>query len=83
MADLKTDKSESTHIEVAESDSLARQRTVVENQIDGHQLEITGTVRLTEGGIVYVPTPTADPQDPLNMPMWQKYVVILMLSLCK
>jgi MFS family permease len=41
-----------------------------------------GTVKLTDGAIVYVPRPTADPQDPLNMPMWQKYVVMIMLSLC-
>lgn len=83
MADMKNNKSESSHIEVAENDSLTPQKTATDMPTDGHQLEVTGTVKLTEGAIVYVPTPTADPQDPLNMPMWQKYVVLLMLSLCK
>ncbi|KAL4878101.1 major facilitator superfamily domain-containing protein [Aspergillus karnatakaensis] len=39
-----------------------------------------GTVPLTEGTIVYIPTPTADPQDPLNMPIWQKWVVLVVIS---
>ncbi|RSL56839.1 hypothetical protein CEP53_006684 [Fusarium sp. AF-6] len=53
----------------------------VEDVKAGESVAVMGTVRLTEGAIVYVPTPTADPQDPLNMPMWQKYVVITMISL--
>ncbi|KAJ4223287.1 hypothetical protein NW759_005922 [Fusarium solani] len=53
----------------------------VEDVKVGESVAVMGTVRLTEGAIVYVPTPTADPQDPLNMPMWQKYVVITMISL--
>ncbi|KAL6355872.1 hypothetical protein LRP88_09455 [Fusarium phalaenopsidis] len=53
----------------------------VEDVKAGESVAVMGTVRLTEGAIVYVPTPTADPQDPLSMPMWQKYVVITMISL--
>lgn len=86
MADTKTSKSESSHIEVAEHASpLTPQKTATEAYDDdnSNELQVTGTVKLTDGAIVYVPTPTADPQDPLNMPMWQKYVVLLMLSLCK
>ncbi|KAL4862696.1 hypothetical protein BDV12DRAFT_207056 [Aspergillus spectabilis] len=43
--------------------------------------KVMGTVKLTEGAIVYVPTPTADPQDPLNMPLWQKWVVLVVISI--
>ncbi|KAF7596869.1 hypothetical protein BBP40_011914 [Aspergillus hancockii] len=43
--------------------------------------KVMGTVKLTEGSIVYIPTPTADPQDPLNMPMWQKTVVLVVISI--
>ncbi|KAL3471161.1 major facilitator superfamily domain-containing protein [Aspergillus californicus] len=40
-----------------------------------------GTVKLTEGKTVYIPTPTADPQDPLNMPIWQKWIVLVVISI--
>ncbi|KAH7018028.1 major facilitator superfamily domain-containing protein [Microdochium trichocladiopsis] len=42
---------------------------------------VTGTVRLTEGTIVYVPAATADPQDPLNMSKIQKMGIIVMISI--
>jgi len=47
------------------------------------QVTTMGTVKLTDGAIVYIPTPTADPQDPLNMPIWQKWVVLVIISCCK
>ncbi|KAJ9657924.1 hypothetical protein H2198_004007 [Neophaeococcomyces mojaviensis] len=40
-----------------------------------------GTVKLTDGDIVYIPAPTSDPQDPLNMPAWQKLVVTVIVSI--
>lgn len=76
MAEPKADKPDSTHIEVVED--LKKTTTQTRRQV-----EVTGTVKLTDDGTIYVPTPTSDPQDPLNMPMWQKYVVMLMLSLCR
>ncbi|KAI9035857.1 putative MFS transporter [Aspergillus affinis] len=42
--------------------------------------KIMGTVKLTEGAIVYIPTPTADPRDPLNMPNWQKTIILIVIS---
>ncbi|KXJ86470.1 putative MFS transporter [Microdochium bolleyi] len=42
---------------------------------------VTGTVRLTEGTIVYIPAATADPQDPLNMSKLQKMGVIVVISI--
>lgn len=83
MAELKAVKPDSTHIEILEDQLPDLKKTATKKRVDNQQVAITGTVKLTDGAIVYVPTPTADPQDPLNMPMWQKYVVILMLSLCK
>jgi hypothetical protein len=47
MADLKPSRVE--HIEELESQEL-------------EQITTMGTVKLTEGAIVYIPTPTADPQ---------------------
>ncbi|KAF4551080.1 Hypothetical protein D9617_14g075360 [Elsinoe fawcettii] len=49
-------------------------------------LPVMGTVQLTEAvagadKIVYVPTPSADPQDPLNMKLWQKSVFLVLISL--
>ena len=43
----------------------------------------TGTVVLSTGATVYIPTPTADPRDPLNLPMWHKVLIIMIISLCK
>ncbi|PLB44133.1 putative MFS transporter [Aspergillus steynii IBT 23096] len=42
--------------------------------------KVMGTVKLTEGAIVYIPTPTADPRDPLNMPTWQKSIILVVIS---
>ena len=69
-------KEDFAHVEVQE-DSLHNVKTAA------REAHVMGTVKLTDGAIIYVPRPTADPRDPLNMPMWQKYVVMVMLSLCK
>ncbi|KAK8000954.1 MFS transporter [Apiospora marii] len=47
----------------------------------GEVEEVMGTVKLTHGKIIYIPTPTADPQDPLNMSLWQKYMVLIVISI--
>jgi len=44
------------------------------------QVNTMGTVKLTDGATVYIPTPTADPQDPLNCPVWQKWVILVIIS---
>jgi hypothetical protein len=68
---------------------------------DKKKKKVMGTVKLTEGKVVYIPTPTADPQgmntsftvwttradgtcraDPLNMVLWQKWVVLVVISIC-
>lgn len=56
MADLKptSDKLASLHVEEAEPAIGAGVEVV--------QVHTMGTVKLTEGEIVYIPTPTADPQ---------------------
>lgn len=42
---------EMVHDEISESPKL-----------DGEAIKAMGTVKLTEGSIIYIPTPTADPQ---------------------
>ncbi|KAF3386487.1 hypothetical protein F1880_000082 [Penicillium rolfsii] len=53
--------------------------TTGDNGLEG-PTKVMGTVKLTEGSIIYIPTPTADPQDPMNMPIWQKIVVLTVIS---
>ncbi|SPO27207.1 related to transporter protein HOL1 [Ustilago trichophora] len=50
-------------------------------EVDKSKVQTAGTVQLTAGKIVYIPSPTADPRDPLNLPTWQKMVIIICLSL--
>ncbi|KAK6836509.1 hypothetical protein PG987_007004 [Apiospora arundinis] len=45
------------------------------------EVAVMGTVKLTQGKVIYIPTPTADPQDPLNMSLWQKYMVLIVISI--
>ncbi|CAI6093581.1 unnamed protein product [Clonostachys chloroleuca] len=52
-----------------------------EIEITKSKLNVSGTVQLTAGKTVYIPTPTSDPQDPLNMTQWQKGMVIVIISL--
>ncbi|KAL4731651.1 hypothetical protein ACLX1H_000628 [Fusarium chlamydosporum] len=68
-------KSDINHVEHLERDSL----DVI--QVSKSKVEVSGTVKLTEGKTIFIPTPTADPQDPLNMKMWQKATVLIVISL--
>ncbi|CAI7637083.1 unnamed protein product [Penicillium bialowiezense] len=67
-------------------------------QVPAAEVEVMGTVKLTEDTIVYIPTPTADPRgmsihdehlfddlanqkiDPLNMSIWQKIIILVVVS---
>jgi hypothetical protein len=49
-------KSDVNHVEHLERDSL----DVI--QVSKSKVEVSGTVKLTEGKTVFIPTPTADPQ---------------------
>ncbi|KAJ9480427.1 Protein HOL1 [Pseudozyma hubeiensis] len=49
-------------------------------EVNKSTVHASGTVQLTAGKVVYIPAPTSDPRDPLNMPMWQKSVVVVILS---
>ncbi|KAH7366684.1 major facilitator superfamily domain-containing protein [Pyrenochaeta sp. MPI-SDFR-AT-0127] len=43
---------------------------------------VVGTIKLfDEGGIVLIPTPTKDPNDPLNLPIWQKWLILVIVGL--
>ncbi|KAK1716681.1 major facilitator superfamily transporter [Colletotrichum acutatum] len=40
-----------------------------------------GTVQLLQGGsVVLIPTPSPNPKDPLNLPTWHKYLIILIVG---
>ncbi|RAL07139.1 putative MFS transporter [Aspergillus homomorphus CBS 101889] len=65
----------------ADKECTSHVEDIEEGQMGDKKEAVTGTVRLTEGSIVYIPTPTADPQDPLNMPYWQKLVVVVVISI--
>lgn len=73
MAENSNDKAKASHVEI--------ERTLSDDGLA--KIDTMGTVKLTDGVIVYIPTPTADPQDPLNMPVWQKWVVLVIISVCE
>ncbi|KAK7413277.1 hypothetical protein QQX98_007865 [Neonectria punicea] len=73
----------------SESDAVDEQ---VEEVAQGHEHEhehehgyphhTPGTVRLFDDKtVVLIPTPSPDPKDPLNLPQWHKYLIILLLGL--
>ncbi|KAL4892484.1 putative MFS transporter [Aspergillus ambiguus] len=65
------EKASISHVEISQQ---AKGRPGTDGQ------NIMGTIKLNAGGTVYVPAPTADPQDPLNMPLWQKGAVLVVIS---
>ncbi|KAE8362251.1 major facilitator superfamily domain-containing protein [Aspergillus caelatus] len=68
------DKSSVGHVEDIEAVSTGEMKS--------HQAtRVMGTVKLTEGSIVYIPTPTADPQDPLNLSMLRKITILVVISI--
>ncbi|KAH7009495.1 major facilitator superfamily domain-containing protein [Ilyonectria destructans] len=49
---------------------------------DVGKIQGSGTVNLfQDGSVVLIPTPSPDPKDPLNLPIWRKYMVILLVGL--
>lgn len=51
-----TEKGTGQHVEMIH-DELSES-----SRLDGEAAKVMGTVKLTEGSIIYIPTPTADPQ---------------------
>ncbi|KAJ9657124.1 hypothetical protein H2198_004482 [Neophaeococcomyces mojaviensis] len=70
---MSTQKEQYSYVERVVSDNSSK------NGLD--KTETMGTVKLTAGKTIYIPTPTADPQDPLNMKTWQKLVVTVLVSI--
>ncbi|KAJ5930867.1 hypothetical protein N7466_006360 [Penicillium verhagenii] len=66
----------SKHVENIDVEDMSEGIEVTKSKVN-----VSGTVQLTAGKIVYIPTPTSDPQDPLNMGKWQKTMVLIALSL--
>ncbi|KAJ6010437.1 hypothetical protein N7451_001849 [Penicillium sp. IBT 35674x] len=60
------DKSDISHIELAEQ---------------GPKPPTGLHVELFKGGeVVLIPTPSADPRDPLNLPAWRKWILLILVS---
>jgi hypothetical protein len=51
-----TEKGTGQHVEMVHDELSESPR------VDGKEIKVMGTVKLTEGSIIYIPTPTADPQ---------------------
>jgi hypothetical protein len=60
-------KSDVNHVERLERDSLDG------IEVSKSKIEVSGTVKLTDGKTVYIPTPTADPQGE-NLPFLARVV---------
>lgn len=78
------EKTTSSVTMVADEKDMTMQIERVQTRASGSDLdkiETMGTIKLTAGSIIYVPAPTADPQDPLNMKLWQKYMVTVVVSI--
>lgn len=53
-------------------------------RIESPDALVVGTTQLFEGGqIRYIPMPTPDPKDPLNLPNWRKWLAIGALCFCE
>jgi hypothetical protein len=67
-----------------ESKELELSQTSSEEK-DLHRVEtVMGTTTLYENGkLRYVPMPTPDPRDPLNLPKWRKVLALAALCFCR
>ena len=59
MAQLEKETSRPDHVEDKDVESAFGAVSVAK---EGNSTSVMGTVKLTEGTIIYIPTPTADPQ---------------------
>jgi hypothetical protein len=51
---------------------------------DSAEKKHDGTVQLTsDRGVILIPTPSRDPRDPLNTPLWQKLLILGATSMCE
>lgn len=51
------------------------------NSLSSSSEQVVGTTQLYEGNLLhYVPMPSADPKDPLNLPTWRKWAAVISLS---
>lgn len=64
-----TEKGTGQHVEMV-------QDSASEAQDIGEAANVMGTVKLTEGSIIYIPTPTADPQGMLSKFQWEKMIIV-------
>ncbi|KAJ6021572.1 hypothetical protein N7540_007076 [Penicillium herquei] len=60
------DKSDISHVEIAQDPPPRR---------NGLHVEL-----FKDGEVVLIPTPSADPKDPLNLPAWRKWILLILVS---
>lgn len=63
MAQVEKETSQSLHVEDNDVESAFGAASIAKQ--DNNTTAVMGTVKLTEGTIIYVPAPTADPQGDL------------------
>lgn len=52
---------------------------------DSTSQQVVGSSKLYTDGqqLNYVPMPTPDPRDPLNLPRWRKWAALITLAFCE
>jgi len=59
------------------SPSVEQIESSVSTPVDTSAKNLDGTVQLvSDHGVILIPTPSSDPRDPLNIPLWQKLVIL-------
>ncbi|KAH8679505.1 major facilitator superfamily transporter [Tricladium varicosporioides] len=57
--------------------SIEQIESVTSTTVDSVLRKLDGTVQLvSDKGVVLIPTPSTDPRDPLNIPLWQKLIIL-------
>lgn len=70
-----------TELDSSKSEDITAHLEEVSSGTDGRN-RVVGSIRLIDQGeIILVPTPTADPRDPLNLPTWRKIAIIVNVSI--
>ncbi|KAK4959090.1 hypothetical protein LTR10_003889 [Elasticomyces elasticus] len=66
------DKTEAVQVEIASQSDVVK---------GARQKQVVGNLKLLDGGqTILVPTPSPDPKDPLNLPPWRKWAVLILVS---
>ncbi|KAK5050042.1 hypothetical protein LTR84_004162 [Exophiala bonariae] len=75
------EKSPTTHVEYDSSNAHSNGGDAITRVPTQGKDAVVGTVRLLLGNeTVLLPTPSPDPKDPLNLPAWRKWSILILIS---